>query len=141
MKTLRNILLIAIFIAATSCEILDTEGNLSVAERLEGSWKADDDYLLKSTDNVYYPYIDKSPIDSNTIEIDNFHELGRGISVEASISGFNISLPQQTVGNGWTVRGSATISSNYKQLTWTYFVDDGSGIWDEENVLYTKGDY
>ena len=135
MKTCKLFLLIAATLFAAACEdILDTD--LSPAERLEGRWKVDEDNQLKTTDDFYEVYIDIDPVDSNTILISGFYDIHNG-SAYATISGFTLNMPTQDV-EGFSLRGSATISVNYKQMNWLYYVDDGRGEWTEVRAIYTK---
>ena len=143
MKHTKIIILTTVVIIAGlySCELLDDNSNLTVAERLEGRWQVEENNPFKSAEDSYPVYIDISPIDSNSVLIGNFLELGNGIDAIANISGMEIILPNQYVGEGFKVYGSGNISSNYKQITWRYYVDEGSGIWSEVNSIYTKLDY
>ncbi len=144
MKTIRIILFLVLGLTAGlySCELLDDQTDLSVAERLEGSWKVEyENNPYKSTADAYPVYIDISPVDSNTILISNFFQLGSDINAIAKISGMTLTLPNQTIGDGFTIYGSGTITDNYKKITWRYFADEGSGIWEEINSIYTKAAY
>ena len=143
MKHTKIIILTTVVIIAGlySCELLDDNSNLTVAERLEGRWQVEENNPFKSAEDSYPVYIDISPIDSNSVLIGNFLELGNGIDAIANISGMELILPNQNVGEGFRVYGSGNISSNYKQITWRYYVDEGSGIWSEVNSIYTKLDY
>jgi len=142
MKTTRIFLLITAGLLAVlySCELLDNPTDLSVAERLEGRWLCEEDNPYKSAEDAYYVYIDISRIDSNTILIDKFFQLSSGAAY-ATISGMTLTLPNQTLEGGFDVYGSGTIASGYKQITWQYYVDDGSGDWSEISSIYTKEDY
>ena len=137
MKALRSILIATAVLCTVSCEMLDIDSNLTIAERLEGRWLVEEDTPLKSTDDFYRVYIDISPVDSNRILIDNFYGINSG-SVYADISGMTLNLPVQNLQGGFTIYGSAIISANYKKITWDYFVDDGSGIWEKVSAIYTK---
>lgn len=136
MKAFKFVIIGAMFLLAAECELPDDLG-LTPAQRLEGTWKVDDGEL-KSADNWYYVDIQISSLDSNGILIDNFHTLGEGVSIVAEINGMQLTVPNQTVANDWTIEGSAIISSGYDVLNWTYKVDDGSGIWQNYSATYTK---
>jgi len=144
MKTTRIFLLLAISLSAGlySCELLDDQTDLSVAERLEGSWKVENETNpYKSTEDSYPVYIDISPVDSNTILISNFFQLGSDINAIAKISGMTLTLPNQTIGDGFRIYGSGTITDNYKKITWLYYADEGSGTYSQINSIYTKAAY
>lgn len=138
MKTLRNLIIVAIVLFASSCED-PLDSDLSVAQRLEGRWHVEEPEL-KSTDDWYYVDLYISSVDSNRILIDDFHALGVGTTVYADISGMRIIIPTQSVANDWLIRGSADISNDYNKLVWAYEVDEGSGFWTDVSATYTKAD-
>ncbi|MBN1950429.1 MAG: hypothetical protein JW801_04450 [Bacteroidales bacterium] len=134
MKAYRLLLVGALFLLAAECEFTDNTG-LSVAQRLEGKWHVEDTEL-KNADDWYDTDIYISELDSNSLVIENFHNLGG--SMVANIAGMTLDVPNQEVANGYTIEGSATISFDYNQLVWTYRLDDGSGIWTNWSATYTK---
>ncbi len=141
MKTLKYYIMSGIILTAFSCELLDNPGTQSVAEKLEGRWMVQDNSPnFKSTEETYYVYIDIYEIDSNMVGIDNFFGLDAG-NVYATVSGMTLTLPEQEMQGGYTVKGTGIISSNYKTITWQYYVDEGSGTWFPGDAVYTKMDY
>jgi len=56
----------------------------------------------------------------------------------ATVAGMNLILSNQMIEGGFTVYGSGTISSNYKEISFSYTVDDGSGTADHCTAVYTK---
>ena len=143
MKTTRIILILvaSLMTGLYSCELLDDGTGLSVAERLEGRWLCEENNPYKSAEDFFSVYIDINPVDSNTISISNFFQLGSDAYATAKISGLTLTLSNQTIGDGFKIYGSGTISNNYQTITWHYNVDDGSGTWSEVNSVYTKEDY
>lgn len=133
MKTQKNIIMASLILLFAGCEEF---GDMTVAERLEGRWEVLEDTNIKNAEDSYEVDIEISPIDSNRILIDNFFQLNA--SVYADISGMTLIVPTQEVGNGFTVRGSATISFAYDRLDWEYDVDDGSGVWMSQTAVFTK---
>jgi hypothetical protein len=140
MKTINVFFAVITFsLIVSSCELLENTSDLTVAERLEGRWDVEESTIdFKSTKDAYYVYIDIYEVDQNTIAIDGFLDLDG--AVYATISGSTLNLAEQEI-DGWLVYGSGNISSNYKTITWQYFVDEGSGTWHPVNAVYTKSDY
>jgi hypothetical protein len=137
------VLVIGIFLLAfaTSCEdLLNNSGSgLDVRAKIEGQWSCDEtSEIYKSTAEIFSVYISSDEDDSTKVLIDNFYELGYDVSVVATVSNRNLYLDSQTVGNGYTIIGSGTISSNYNEIQWNYSVEDGSGQVDNVTATYTK---
>jgi hypothetical protein len=59
-----------------------------------------------------------------------------GADAQAYVSGDVITLPNQTIGSGWVVYGSGTLSGSTK-ITWLYTINDGADL---RNIvgIYTK---
>ena len=130
-----NIIWISLFAFVFSCDVLDTNEDPN-GYNLEGTWKCDEtSSTYKSTMNYYNIYIEPNPSDSLKIYIYNFYQLGNDIEVNASISGHNLTIRTQSVGDGFTVSGNGTIASNLKTIEVSYLVDDGSGS--DDNVTAT----
>jgi len=129
------------FIIIYSCELIDDNpATGDVRERIEGQWKCDENsQIYKSTELVYWVYIDPDPGDTIKVIISNFYNLGFDIYVYAKINSLNLSISQQTTKDGYKIlSGSGNISSNYKEINWSYRVDDGSGEIDNVTATYTK---
>jgi hypothetical protein len=140
MKAISWLISGALFLVLSSCELLDSTGDMTVAEQLEGRWNVEESPIdFKSAKDAYYVYIDIYEVDANTVAIDGFLNLNAG-SVIATISGMNLNIAEQEL-DGWLVYGSGVISDNYKKITWQYYVDEGSGTWHPVDAVYTKADY
>ncbi len=140
-KTIRTILpaSLMLMVLTLSCEELADLNAEDIRERLEGQWQCDEtSEYFKSTAEVFSVYISPHPDDSDKVLIDNFYELGYSVSAVATVSGRNLYINTQTIGDGFTVIGSGTISSNYSVIEWTYSVEDGSGTNDNVKATYTK---
>jgi len=87
---------------------------------------------------VFSVYISPHPSDSTKILIDNFYELGYTVSAVAIVSNRSLYINTQTIGDGFTIIGSGTISSNFNEIEWNYSVEDGSGAVDNVTATYTK---
>jgi len=103
------------------------------------SWKCDEsDTYLKSSMAVYWVHIEEHPGDSAKILIYNFFDLDENIAAEATVSGKNLSLPEQTLEGGFTFTGTGKVSREADKIDWTYSLDDGSGIEVEITAVYTR---
>lgn len=121
----------------TGCEnLLDENDNTNTVQLLEGVWECDD-AITKSTMFKYQVYISPSTVDSTQIFMSNFHQLGNNVEALGTVSGNTIAIPGQTLSGGYSVRGSGSISSNIKEISWTYYIDDGSGQEEEVNAVYS----
>ncbi len=128
---------ISLFIL-TGCENqLDDNDTKDTVQLLEGVWECDDATNTKSTMLKYQVYISPSTVDSTQIFMSNFHKLGNTVEALGSVSGNTITIPSQTLSGGYSVRGNGSISSNIKEISWTYYVDDGSGQEEEVNAVYS----
>lgn len=140
MKSIRFLTLaIIISLFLYSCEDLsDTLTSAEIAQKLEGSWQCDEtSSIFKSTEDIYSIYISLSESDSTRIFISNFYQLGNNVEATALVNGYTITIPTQLIAGDYEVRGSGSISSNLKEISLSYFVDDGSGQEDEVEAVYT----
>jgi hypothetical protein len=140
------------FVIVYSCELIDdTPGTGDVRDRIEGQWKCDENsqiykstksqnsQIYKSTESIYYVYIDPDPSDTTKIIISNFYNLGFDNYVYAKLNSLNLSISQQTTEDGFKIlSGSGNILSNYREISLSYRVDDGSGEVDNVTATYTK---
>jgi len=145
MKTkniLKPILPLSILLMAVtlSCEeLLNDTDTGDIRDKIEGQWQCDEtSEYYKSTAEVFSVYISPHPDDPTKVLIDNFYGLGFDVSAVATVSNRNLYVNAQTIGDGFEIIGSGTISSNYNQIEWNYSVDDGSGKVDNVTATYTK---
>jgi hypothetical protein len=132
---------IFLLVFTASCEeLLNNQGtDEDVRDKIEGQWSCDEtSEIYKSTAEIFAVYISPDQDDSTKVLIDNFYELGYDVSVVATVSNRNLYIASQTVGDGYTIIGSGTISSNYNEIKWNYSVEDGSGQVDNATATYTK---
>jgi len=140
MKSIRSLTLaIIISLFLYSCEDLsDTLTSAEIAQKLEGSWQCDEtSTIFKSTEDIYSIYISPSETDSTRIFISNFYQLGNDVEATALVNGYTMTIPTQLIAGDYEVRGSGSISSNLKEISLSYYVDDGSGQEDEVEAVYT----
>ncbi len=103
------------------------------------SWKcSESDTYLKSAMSVYWVHIEEFPGDSTKILIYNFFDLDENVAAEATVSGKNLYLPEQTLEGGFTFHGTGKVSREADKIDWTYYLDDGSGLEVEITALYTR---
>ena len=142
MKTVyAKLTILLVFIIMYSCELIDDNpATGDVRDRIEGQWKCDEtSQIYKSTESIYWVYIDPDLYDTTKVIISNFYNLGFDIYVYVRINSLNLSISQQTTKDGFKIlSGSGNISSNYKEINWNYRVDDGSGEIDNVTATYTK---
>lgn len=121
------------------CEdLIDTTNTSDITQNMEGQWECDESSsVYKSTNDIYSVYISPSETDTTKVYISNFYQLGSTIEAEATVNGNAITLNSQSLDGDFEVRGSGTISSNLQTITWTYYVDDGSGQEDAVTATYT----
>jgi hypothetical protein len=112
-------------------------GDAATVVKLEGEWTCDEQSeIYKATQEIYAVEISADLHSENGILIDNFYEINATAS--ATVSGMNLYISTQTIGANFTISGSGTIASNYKQINLSYTVDDGSGTVDHVTAVYTK---
>ena len=85
--------------------------NYSVAE----TWTENSKTITKPT---FTMSIEKSSQDANKVLLNNFANYGAGITAEATISGNNLTIPQQTLSNSKAISGTGSLSGS--TLTFTY---------------------
>ena len=68
----------------------------------------------------YQVTITKDANDATKINLSNF--VNNGSSAYATINGFELTMPQQQVGNS-IVNGDGTIKSDYSSITWNLTID------------------
>jgi len=129
-------LILAVLVLYSCEDIIDPANSKEIAAALEGQWSCTE--TLKSPQDSYEPYIYLNENDSTKVFISNFNGLGNDHEVMATVNGYSITIPNQEMIQGYSARGTGTISSNLQQITWTYFVDDGSGIEEEYDAIYTS---
>lgn len=134
----RLYLFLIILILFNGCEdLLNELNNDDPRSRITGLWLCDEsDNYLKSAEETYYVEIDPHPSDSSRVLIANFFNIDD--DAEAILSGDQLTLPQQTLEGGFTLRGYGSITNRSKQIDWTYYVDDGSGVEYKITAVYTK---
>lgn len=121
-----------------SCEAIDElTGSAATVAKLEGDWTCDEESeIFKATSEVYTVTLSADADNASGIIIDNFY--GLNASANANVTGMSLIIPNQNVEGGFSVSGSGTISSNFKEINLSYTVDDGSGTLDHATAVYTK---
>ena len=123
-----------------SCEDLLTDpdsGNMR--DRLMDTWRVSETTAARKSvmDDVYWVEISKHPSDSNRVVIYNFYNVDA--DAEAVVNGNSLTLPLQLLEGGYEVSGSGQIQgSKANEIIWSYTVDDGSGVAEAVNAVYTR---
>jgi hypothetical protein len=122
-----------------SCEDLLGPDAVSDRDRLIDTWKViESSSPLKSAQGAYWVEIEKDPDQPDMIRIYYFHGLGEDIYAEAVLNGRTLTLASQTLEGGWIVQGSGEVQNSWDEIIWTYTVDDGSGMLEEVEAVYTR---
>ena len=121
-----------------SCEeTQDLIGNITV-QKLVGDWDCYEDVARKkSTMESYTVQIAADPENASGILIYNIYGLGDEVYAIANVTGSTITINDNVAG-GFQISGTGIIASDYKEINWTYSVDDGSGVDDNFTAVYTK---
>ena len=131
--------LVMLAILAYSCETLLGPDTVSDRDRLVDTWKVTETSSpLKSAQGAYWVEIEKHPDRQDMILIYSFHGLGDNVYAEAVLSGRTLTLENQTLEGGWVVQGSGVVQNSWDEIIWTYTVDDGSGILEKVEAVYTR---
>jgi hypothetical protein len=138
-KTGNNVRLLFVVISmmlfSASCQ-KDLLDSTDPRDNIVGDWNCSEQGNVFGS--MTYPVIiTKSVSDTVTVYIDNFYKLGSGIKAYAKMNSMAVSIPSQVV-DGYTISGSGTIASNYKTISFSYLVNDGSGEIDHVSAVYTK---
>lgn len=120
-----------------SCELAD-EILLTDAGRLTGYWSVTEESELFKSTLTYEVYISPDADDENGVIIDNFYDLGDNVWLKAKVAGPVITLGSKTNDGEFTISGSGTVSLNSRTINLTYSADDGSGVPDNCETVYTK---
>ena len=131
--------LVMLAILAYSCENLLGPDTVSDRDRLVDTWKVTETSSpLKSAQGAYWVEIEKHPDRQDMILIYSFHGLGDNVYAEAVLSGRTLTLENQTLEGGWVVQGNGVVQNSWDEIIWTYTVDDGSGILEKVEAVYTR---
>lgn len=117
-----------------SCEPeldLDSE---EITNSLPGIWICQESQLKQA----YEVRLVKSTIRSNSLIVYNFYNLGERAQVEIRVDGYELDLFQQTFSDDYTTKGSAYMNDDLDEIQWSYEVDDGTGLIEQYNAIYTK---
>ena len=101
-----------------------------------GTWKCVEVGTI-STPNPYFVDIQYDYNVTTRLIINNFYNIGYAQETLAQLDGYKIIITSQVVG-GYAFNGEGRISTNYKEIEWEYEVDDGSGMIDYVQAIYTR---
>jgi hypothetical protein len=87
------------------------------------SWTENSKTITKP---AYSMSVEKSSQDAGKILLKNFADYGAGITAEATISGNNLSMPQQTLSNLKAINGTGSLSGSTLSFTYTESINSVS---------------
>ncbi len=122
------------FVACTTENTNPDPSPTDARSKFLGRWSVNE----TTTKLTYVVTISSDPNSTSGVFIANFGNTGSsGVAAGASVSGNNITLdPNQTIGDGWIINGSGTISGTSK-INWQYTINDGATLFNAIAV-YTK---
>jgi len=140
-KLERSWLVAALFMLVftlSSCELVEElTGSAATVAKIEGEWTCDEQSeIFKATSEIYTVTLSADADNPAAVIIDNFY--GLNVPAVATVAGMSLIISNQTIGDGFAVSGSGTISSDFKEINLSYTVDDGSGTSDHCTAVYTK---
>lgn len=130
--------IILLLLTLSSCELAEElTGAAATVAKLEGEWTCDEQSeIYKATSEIYTVTLSADADNPSSVIIDNFY--GLNVPAVATVAGMSLIISNQTLDGGFAVSGSGTISSDYKEINFSYTVDDGSGTSDHCTAVYTK---
>jgi hypothetical protein len=133
-------LIVALIILVASCETDDTEDSSDDINNLTGTWAvSEESQFYKSLLGGYQVEISVYGIGNDRIRIANFYGLGSEYIAESNYQDQLLTLSKQTLQDGHIINtGSGIVSDDFREIKWTYEVDDGSGLVDHATATYTK---
>lgn len=140
-SVLSSFALVSLFFSGCENALTDS---VTTAEAIEGEWRVEENSEFYSGTSSYQVYIGIAPNDSSKVVISNFYQLGYDAEVTGNISGNRIELdPNQLIDlsgvSSYVIKqGGGTVSDDYQRIEWQYQVDDGSGVIDNADAIYTK---
>lgn len=93
----------------------DVRDNFTATYSVTETWTENSKTMSKP---AFTMTIGKSAINSDMLLLNNFANYGAGITAEATISGFFLTIPQQTLSNLKGISGTGKL--NGSELTFTY---------------------
>jgi hypothetical protein len=121
-----------------SCELDDfNSGTNDDRDKITDTWKCEENSSISGSRPPYSSEITKSNVDSFTVFIYNFYQLGNNESVYATLENRIIDIPEQSI-DQHIVSGSGRVASDYESIVFTYKVDEGSGIIDDVEATYSR---
>jgi len=109
-------------------------GQWDVIENVAGVNPASVD--VRDVNLAYSVRISASQVFADEVYLYNFFGKGNSFYVPASVNGNTITITEIELDDN-KFRGQGTISSNYKTITWTYWVEDHLGDETEYRATYT----
>ena len=136
--TSRSLLLLFALIAITlfSCEPIDDPNTENDRDKFLGSWTCNE---TNRKVPAYWVEINENPIFSSQVSISNFGQLGDEAKPSATVSGDNISVPNQfCLDDTYEVEGEGVMISD-DSVDWEFTLNDGSTLL-QITAVYSRND-
>ena len=120
LKYLFGVILVAVIAVASTCQA-DPNNVDDVRTNIANSWQCtlDDGQVPED-----FPVeITKDTAVDNKVYMSNF--INNDANAYATMNGFNLTVPEQSVGNS-IVSATGTVSSDYQKITWDITIDGDS---------------
>ena len=93
-------------------------------DAIEKSWRTND----SGNPNADYDVIITKDTDETTkVWLENFHALGFGEKISATMAGDKLTISNQVMAQDYTISGTGIISSDLKNIDWDYSVTTTDG--------------
>lgn len=132
------LLLVFAFIAVAffSCEPIDDQDTENDRDKFLGSWTCTE---TNRKVPAYWVEINENPIFLTQVSISNFGQLGNDAKPSATVSGDNISVPNQfCLDDTWEVEGDGVMVSD-DNVDWEFTLNDGSTLF-QITAVYARND-
>jgi hypothetical protein len=122
---MRKLCLIGIFVIliTTGCEKINDNLSGDARDNISTTWTCRET-IKGGSQSTYLVDITKSDTQNDVVYLDNLFNLDK--KVTATMSGFSLSIPEQSVA-GWVISGNGTVASGYNKINLSFTASDGSG--------------
>ncbi len=108
------------FYSCTEDSIIDP--GVDNREKFLGTWTVEESCIRLN----YEVAIEADSTDDKRVLLYNFAFMGQEFDpAYGFVSGGTVNLPQQSIGDGWEIKGSGTLQSD-NTIIWTYYIEIGA---------------
>ncbi len=109
-----------ILYSCTEDSIVDP--GIDYREKFLGTWTVEESCIRLN----YEVAIEADSTDDKRVLLYNFAFMGQEFNpAYGFVSGGTVNLPQQSIGDGWEIKGSGTLQSD-NTIIWTYYIEIGA---------------